>query len=138
MGRMSEQEMQAFLEEPHFGLLITLQRDGSPQAAPIWFEYRDGCFLVWTSQSTRRFKNIVADPRVVLSISAEDEPYRYVTVEGTITVSDVDVKAIAMSLATRYKGLDQGTAFVKEHYKEGASVVLVLNPSKLLAWKSDD
>ncbi len=137
MGRMSEQEMRAFLDEPRFGHLVTLQSDGSPQAAPIWFEFRDDRFLVWTSRSTRRFKNIAADPRVVLSISAEDEPYRYVTVEGTVTVSEVDVKAIAMSLATRYKGLDQGTAFVAEHNKDGVSVILVLTPSKLVAWKAD-
>ena len=54
MGRMSEQEMQAFLDEPRIGHMVTLQADGSPQAAPIWYEYREGVFMVWTDRFTRQ------------------------------------------------------------------------------------
>ena len=138
MARMSEHEMQAFLDEPRIGHMVTLQSDGSPQAAPIWYEYRDGQFQVWTDRFTRRFKNISGDPRVSLSIASEDEPYRYVTVEGIVSVSEVHVKETALRLAERYQGLERGTAFVEEYYKDGVSVLLVLTPSKLVAWKNDD
>ncbi len=137
MGRMSEQEMQAFLDEPRIGHMVTLRPDGSPQAAPIWYEYRDGVFVVWTNRFTSRFKNISRDPRVVLSIASEDEPYSYVAAEGTVTTSEVVVKETAMGIAERYQGLEHGTAFVEEYHKDGASILLVLKPSKLVAWKND-
>ena len=129
MGRMSEQEMQAFLDEPRVGHMVTLQPDGSPQAAPIWYEYRDGKFLVWTDRFTRRFKNISGDPRVTMSIASDDQPYRYVTVEATVTIRETDIEATAISIATRYKGLESGTAFVEDYQKEGVSVLLILAPS---------
>ena len=138
MGRMSEREMQTFLDEPRIGHMVTLQSDGSPQAAPIWYEYRDGQFLVWTDRFTRRFKNIVVDPRVSLSVASEDEPYRYVTAEGTVTVRESDVEATAISIAVRYQGAERGTAFLEEYHKDGVSVLLVLTPSKLVTWKNDD
>ena len=138
MGRMSEREMQTFLDEPRIGHMVTLQSDGSPQAAPIWYEYRDGQFLVWTDRFTRRFKNIVVDPRVSLSVASEDEPYRYVTAEGTVTVRESDVEATAISISVRYQGAERGTAFVEEYHKDGVSVLLVLTPSKLVTWKDDD
>lgn len=137
MGRMSEQEMQAFLDEPRVGHMVTLQPDGSPQAAPIWYEYRDGKFLVWTDRFTRRFKNISGDPRVTMSIASDDQPYRYVTVEATVTIRETDIEATAISIATRYKGLESGTAFVEDYQKEGVSVLLILAPSKLVSWKAD-
>ena len=137
MGRMSEQEMQAFLDEPRVGHMVTLQPDGSPQAAPIWYEYRDGKFLVWTDRFTRRFKNISGDPRVTMSIASDDQPYRYVTVEATVTIRETDIEATAISIATRYKGLESGTAFVEDYQKEGVSVLLILAPSKLVSWKVD-
>ena len=86
MRRMSEQEMQPFLDEPRIGHKVTLQSDGSPQATPVCYEYLGGQFLVGTDRFTRRFKNISANPGVVLSVAAEDEPYRYVTGEGNVTV----------------------------------------------------
>ena len=138
MARMSEQEMQTFLNEPRIGHMVTLQADGSPQAAPIWYEYRDGQFQVWTDRFTRRFKNISGDPRVSLSIASEDEPYRYVTAECAVTVRESDVEASALSIAVRYQGAERGAAFVEEYHKDGESVLLVLTPSKLVAWKNDD
>ena len=138
MAKMSEPEMQAFLDGPRIGHMDTLQVDGSPQAAPIWYEYRDGVFVVWTDRLTRRFKNISGDPRVVISVASEGQPYRYVTAEATATASENGVKETAISIATRYEGLEAGTAFVRDHYKEGVSILLILKPSKLVTWKNDD
>ena len=137
MGSMSEQEMQAFLEGPRIGHMVTLRPNGSPQAAPIWYEYRDGVFVVWTNRFTSRFKNISGDPRVVLSIASEDEPYSYVAAKGIVTTSEVGVKETAMGIAERYQGLEHGTAFVEEYYKEGVSILLALKPSRMVAWKND-
>ena len=137
MATMSQQEMRAFLDEPRIGHLVTLRPDGSPHAAPIWYEYRDGQFLIWTSRDTRKFKNIAGDARAALSVATDGEPYKYVCVEGTVTVSDADVEAVAVSIAVRYQGRERGVAFVREYFEEGVSVTLTLSPAKIVAWTDE-
>ena len=137
MATMSKAQMQAFLDEPHIGHLVTLRPDGTPHVAPIWYEYRDGLFLIWTSRETRKVKNIVGDLRAALSIATDNEPYKYVSVEGTVIVSEADVEATALSIAVRYQGRERGTAFIAEYFKEGVSVLLTLTPDKLITWTDE-
>ena len=137
MATMTQEQVHTFLDEPHVGHLVTLRPSGSPHVAPIWYEYRDGRFLIWTSRETRKVKNILGDGRAALSIATDSEPYKYVTVEGTASVSETDVKATGISIASRYQGRERGTAFIAEHFKEGVSVVLSLVPDNLVAWTDE-
>lgn len=130
--------MEEFLAAPRIAHFITLRPDGSPHVAPVWYEYVDGDFLVWTSRQFRKVKNIEGDARVALSIASEDQPYRYVVAEGDITVSDADVWAIGLSIATRYEGAEGGAAFLEEYYEEGQSVVLRLTPRRISTWTDAD
>lgn len=134
MPEMSQAEIEKFLEAPRIAHLITLRPDGSPHVAPVWYEYVDGEFLVWTSRNFRKVKNIEGDARVALSIASEDRPYRFVVAQGEITVSDADVWDIGLSIATRYDGPEGAIAFLEQYYAEGESVVLRLTPSRTMNW----
>ena len=46
--------MTAFLARPLVGMLATLRANGSPHVAPVWFEFADGCFLVFTHETFQR------------------------------------------------------------------------------------
>jgi hypothetical protein len=74
MGKMSEQEMQGFLDESRIGRMVALQSDGSQHTASIWYKYRNRVFIAWTDCVTRRFKNISADPRVTMSVASGGRP----------------------------------------------------------------
>ena len=63
MSKMSPEEILAFLEEPHIAHLVTLRPDGSPHAAPVWYEYRDGCYSVFTWTPARKVKHLRNDRR---------------------------------------------------------------------------
>lgn len=130
--------MEEFLAAPRIAHFITLRPDGSPHVAPVWYEYVNGDFLVWTSRQFRKVKNIEGDPRVALSIASEDQPYRYVVAEGEVAVSDDDVWAVGLSIATRYEGPEGGAAFLEEYYEEGQSVVLRLTPRRISTWTDAD
>ena len=138
MPRMSQPAMEEFLAAPRIAHFITLRPDGSPHVAPVWYEYVDGDFIVWTSRQFRKVKNIEGDARVALSIASEDQPYRYVVAEGEVTVSDADVWEIGLSIATRYEGAEGGAAFLEEYYEEGQSVVLRLTPRRVSTWTDAD
>ena len=104
MTAMAQSKIEAFLAEARIAHLVTMRPDGSPHVAPVWYEYVDGVYLVWTSRKFRKFKNIEGDPRAVVSIASEDQPYRYVVAECDVEVSGEDIWDIGMSIATRYEG----------------------------------
>ena len=134
MPEMSQAEIEEFLEAPRIAHLVTLRPDGSPHVAPVWYEYANGDFLVWTSRQFRKFKNIEGDPRVALSIASEDQPYTYVVAHGEVTVTDADIWGIGLSIATRYEGDEGAVTFLERYYEEGQSVVLRLTPSRTMTW----
>ena len=138
MAEMAELELEEFLEGQRIAHLVTLRPDGSPHVAPVWYECVDGIFLIWTGRQTRKFKNLAGDVRAALSIASEDQPYRYVSVEGDVTVSDDDVWDVGYSMASRYLGVEGAVEFLEEYYVEGQSVVLRLTPRRIMSWTEDD
>jgi PPOX class probable F420-dependent enzyme len=72
------------LQKKAFANLGTLMKDGSPQVTPVWVDY-DGKHLRINSALGRvKDKNIRRDPRVTLSISDPENPYRYMEVRGKV------------------------------------------------------
>jgi PPOX class probable F420-dependent enzyme len=62
--RLTPEEIQAFLEGSHTGILSTLRRDGSPASVPMWFVVHEGDVFVRTLARSRKAGHIRRDPRV--------------------------------------------------------------------------
>ncbi len=74
--------VRAFLEEPHYAVMATINAAGTPQLTVMWYALypTEDLVLLNTSRGLRKVKNLRRDPRMALCI--EDGP-RYVTLEGT-------------------------------------------------------
>ena len=94
--------MAAFLERPLVASFVTLRADGSPEVAPVWYQFADGDFIVYTSRTFRRVRNIERDSRVVISIAPHDTPYAYVTAEGRAVITRDGVAEVARAITERY------------------------------------
>lgn len=137
MAQMTASEMREFLDAPRIAHLTTLRADGSPHTSPVWFEYADGAFTVFTSEQFLKAKLLRKDRRVSLSIASDDEPYRYVAADGLAKVGNADAIERASSVATRYRGGDEGPAYAKwvdETF--GGLLIVELTPVHLVAWRS--
>lgn len=77
----------AFLQEPHVAVLATRFPSGRLQATPVWYLYEDGRFLVNTRRDRVKLRNMQRDPRVALVV-LDDDPYRYVHVQGQVVEFD--------------------------------------------------
>ena len=89
-----------------FAHLATVMPDGSPQVTPVWFDYKDGKFIVNTARGRLKDKNMSKNSRVALSILDPDNPYSHVAVRGTISkVTEEGADASIDALAKKY--LDQ-------------------------------
>ena len=72
------------LERPLYGHLATARPDGSVQVSPMWFDW-DGELLRFAHTTKRqKYRNVQSNPRVAMSISDPDDPYRYLEVRGDI------------------------------------------------------
>ena len=75
----------ALLQGPNFAHLVTLNDDGSPQVTPLWIDVDDqGHVLVNSAVGRKKDRNIRRDPRVALSIHAQDDPYTWTSINGTV------------------------------------------------------
>ena len=135
MSDLTPEQMAEFLERPLVAVMVTLRADGSPHAIPIWYEYRDGEFIVFTSDTFVRVKNLRRDSRAAITVSTHDEPYMYVSAEGPVSITSEGVAETGLSIARRYMG-ERGDQFLDDVHDEH-SVLLRLTPERILTWMSD-
>ena len=74
MAALSDKDKEIF-EGKNFAHLVTLMRDGSPQASPVWVDLEGDTILVNTAEGRVKTKNVQRDPRVAISIYDEERPY---------------------------------------------------------------
>ena len=101
-----------FIAAPHFGSVATVDADGSPRQAIIWY-LLDGDELVVNSRVGRRWPtNLLRDPRVYVAVFDEDDPLRWVGLLGT--AEPVEEQPLAQAdiatMARRYHHDDPATA----------------------------
>jgi PPOX class probable F420-dependent enzyme len=138
MKEMTEEEYMAFLlGGTKTGKLATVRQDGRPHVVPLWF-HMDGDKIVFnTGKGSVKARNILRDPRVSITVDDQAPPYSFVTVEGTVSISEDREETLhwATRIGGRYMGLDRAEEFGKRNATEGELTVKI-TPSKILAYKN--
>lgn len=67
-----------------FAMFGTLMPNGQPQVTPVWVDAEDGMLVINTAKGRQKHKNVQRDPRVAVTLSDPDNPYRYVEVRGRV------------------------------------------------------
>jgi PPOX class probable F420-dependent enzyme len=132
---MPAAEREAFLAEPHIGVLTISRGDGQPPlASPIWYEYEPGGEVVINvGRGSVKARVAAAAGVASLTVQTESLPYRFVTVGGPLAITAAD-EATRQRIATRYLP----AAMVDEYLATGDladMVTLRLTPS---TWHSND
>ena len=91
-----------------FAHLATHASDGWGHVSPVWVDY-DGTNIRFNSARGRaKVKQIARDPRVTLTISDPDNPYRYLEVRGRVVeTTEQGADAHIDALAKKYLGKDK-------------------------------
>jgi PPOX class probable F420-dependent enzyme len=129
---MTREERQQFLAGVHVGVLSVASVDGrGPLAVPVWYSYQPGGTVdVITGGSTRKAAAIRAAGRFSLCAQDERPPYKYVTVEGPVTVEEAKHDE-RLDLARRYLGPEDGDAYVSMN-PTGGQIVFRMTPERWL------
>ncbi|MEO9255061.1 MAG: pyridoxamine 5'-phosphate oxidase family protein [Tepidiformaceae bacterium] len=97
----------AFLREPHVGVIATLRKDGPPYTVPVWWLWKDGAIWLTGTYSRLWCKQLKVDPRASLCIEALVPVAGHVGFDGVAESyerPDFDIWPISKELATKYVG----------------------------------
>jgi PPOX class probable F420-dependent enzyme len=93
--------------KPSFANLATLNTDGSPQVTPVWVDFDGTNVIINTAKGRVKAKNLAREPRVALSISDPENPYRYLGIQGKVVeMTEQGGDAHIDKMAKKYMGKD--------------------------------
>ena len=127
---MSTEQREAFLAGLHVGILSIQRDDKGPLALPIWYQYEEGQVLIHMERDSVKAKLLRRHGRATMTVQDETPPYRYVMVEGPVTVAH-EGRDIA-SIAIRYLGDELGRQYGADNPVTDESVVARLTPERWL------
>jgi nitroimidazol reductase NimA-like FMN-containing flavoprotein (pyridoxamine 5'-phosphate oxidase superfamily) len=63
--------IRTFLQQPHMARVSTIDPDGYPHTVPVWYMLDGDDIVIATGASTRKIKNILANPKGAVTIGGE-------------------------------------------------------------------
>ena len=130
------EELDGFLDEPRVAVLATLRTDGSVLLSPVWHEWRDGGFNVWTGVNDVKARHLRRDPRASILVAESEIPLRGVEVRGTARIVEAGARETAVRISARYLGPERGADYVGT--SGGNHVTIRLEPGELRVWDFRD
>lgn len=98
-------ELDAFLSLPNPAVVATVRPDGSPHTAATWYDWEDGRVLLNMDESRKRLGHLRANPAAALTVLAEGDWYRHVSLLGrVVSIEEDDGLRDIDRLAVRYTG----------------------------------
>jgi PPOX class probable F420-dependent enzyme len=111
-----------------FAVVSTVNPDGAPQSSVVWVK-RDGDDVLFsTIRGRRKTRNMERDPRVSITLYDPADPYRYVEVRGTVSLTEEGGPELIQELSQKY----DGTPF-REGNPANVRVVVRVTPTKVIA-----
>lgn len=100
-------DVQELLARPNPCVITSLRGDGQPVSVATWYLWEDGRVLVNMDRGRKRVEYLQADPRVSITVLAEDDWYTHVSMQGRVVewTDDPDLSGIDR-LSNHYTGKD--------------------------------
>ncbi len=119
------QEYKNLLHTTALAHIATIGPKGEPQSTPVWFDW-DGTNIRFSQIKTRqKYRNLLRDPQIALSIVDPTNPYRYLEVRGKVVRIDEDPNLdFINSMAKKYLGKDT----YPWHQPGDERVIIVVQP----------
>ncbi len=110
------------LEKKALGVLAT---------SPVWFNTKDGLFMVNSARGRQKDRNMRQRPGVALTVVDPQNPYRYMEVRGKVVeITENGASEHIDRLAKKYLGVD------KYPYSQLGEVRVIyrIKPERIVPW----
>jgi hypothetical protein len=123
---MTRAEREAFLADTHVGVVSIAESGRGPLTVPVWYRYTPGGTVRFvTGVGSRKAVLLQGERRVGFCVQSETPPYRYVSLEGPVTLGTPDYERDIRQVALRYLGEAMGEAYLAMSAQQPEPVVLV-------------
>ena len=134
-----ERHLSDFLTQTLVGVISTVDAAGRPRSAPIWYQWEDGAAYFFTGRRTLKWRNLLRDPHASLCVDWREPPYRSLILDGTVEEVDRPLYDLALSMAVRYYGEEEGHTFAEGYRGVHPDIVIFkLVPDNIADFTSDD
>ncbi|MGI9431617.1 MAG: pyridoxamine 5'-phosphate oxidase family protein [Myxococcota bacterium] len=119
---MTREEREAFLADVHIGVVSVADGERGPLTAPVWYAYEPGGEILFvTGADSLKARALGANARASFLVQTEELPYKYVSVEGAVTVGVADLEKHTRPIAHRYLGQEAGDGYLASTRTEGGA-----------------
>ncbi|WP_103343607.1 PPOX class F420-dependent oxidoreductase [Amycolatopsis sp. CA-126428] len=98
--------VRALIDARNFATVATIDPDGGPQTSVVWIGLDDGDLVFSATEDRRKVRNLRRDPRISISITDAENPYRHTQLRGTVTITPDPSKALPKTLSHKYLAQD--------------------------------
>ena len=114
------------LQSTALAYVATLGPKGEPRVSPVWFNWDGTHILLSVTKERQRYRNLLRDPRIALSIADPTNPYRSVEIRGTVARIEEDSDGrFANSQSRKYLNRDRNADEIQPGEER---VVIVIEP----------
>ncbi|AOW93848.1 PPOX class F420-dependent enzyme [Rhodococcus sp. WMMA185] len=134
---MRDEEWRAFASHgTRTGKLSTVNADGSPHVAPVWFVLDGDNLFFTTGKTSVKGRNLTRDARAVLCVDDEQPPFAYAILQGRVQLSEDPAELLewATRIGGRYMGEERAEEFGRRNGVAGEFLVR-LQIEKVIAHK---
>lgn len=126
-------EREEFLKHANVAVLATVDRRGRAHAAPVWYLYEDGVFIISTGRGSQKHRNIETHPEVALVADRRTLPYYAVMIQGAAEIGPPLSQEARLRMAVRYLGEEMGRGYIAWQPDVDA-VTIRLRPRKFMEY----
>ena len=116
------------LDDANYVVVATSNTDGSPQTSVLWATYEGDELLLSTVQGRKKETNWLKDPRVSVLILDRENPYSYVEVRGTVSMSTEGGPELIERLSQAYTG----QSYTGDEGTDNVRVVVRVQPTRVV------
>ncbi len=127
-----------FLNQANVAVLATVGPGGRAHAAPIWYLYQDGVFIMGTGRDSQKHRNVEARPEITLVVDRRTLPYYAVMAQGMAEIGPPLSDDQRIQMAVRYLGEELGLAYIARTPMLGMvsrGMTIRLRPRKLIEYQ---
>ena len=133
-------ELKEITEPPLVGILATVNRDGSPQATPIWYLYDGETFNVTGHTARVKVRNIRYNPKVSLVVVDTLNNGQPLIVNGTAELIEDGADEYTEVMCIRYQGDEKGVEGARKLVEYATSigerrVIMRITPDRIIYGK---
>lgn len=134
---MSRAEREAFLAATHVAVVAIAESGRGPLTVPVWYRYEPGDAVRFvTGARSRKAALIRQSNRIGFCVQTESPPYKYVSIEGPVTIGEPDYERDIREVAIRYLGKEMAEMYLAMMAAEPEPTMLVtMRPER---WYSVD